>query len=215
VNNFYEKALCKPENISTPRPLKMKQAPAAFVPPAANWQDSQKQLGRSQRLQKAARLRPAKAAALWARCSACRPGQDLSHSRETDQLCIATLANRSASLTKPHWSETSASGCDPAVEPAPSPFGVARSDLRSAAEDSESLASRYRDCAGHRVQQTRHKAIGFAVGWHERPARLTVLLRPRLWPRLANRQIRQHTLCVRSFVPQSLLYSDRADTPHS
>jgi hypothetical protein len=34
---------------STPRPLQMKQAPAAFVPPAANWQDSQKQLGRSPR----------------------------------------------------------------------------------------------------------------------------------------------------------------------
>jgi len=26
----------------------MKQAPAAFVPPAANWQDSQEQLGRTQ-----------------------------------------------------------------------------------------------------------------------------------------------------------------------
>jgi hypothetical protein len=34
---------------STPRPLKMKQAPAAFVPPAANWQDSQEQLGRARR----------------------------------------------------------------------------------------------------------------------------------------------------------------------
>jgi hypothetical protein len=34
---------------ATPRPLQMKQAPAAFVPPAANWQDSQEQLGRTRR----------------------------------------------------------------------------------------------------------------------------------------------------------------------
>ena len=163
----------------------------------------------------AARLRPAKGAALWARCSACRPGQNLSHSRETDPLCIAALANRPDSLTKPHRSETSSSGCDPAVEPTLSPFGFARSDLRSAAEDSEQFSARAGATREHQVQQTRHQVIGYAAGWHERPARLTVLLRPRLWPRLANRQFRQHTLCVRSFVPQSLLYSDRADTPHS
>ena len=58
----------------------------------------------------AARLRPAKTAALWARCFACRPGQDLSDSRETDQLCFAALTNRPASLTRPSWSETSSSG---------------------------------------------------------------------------------------------------------
>ena len=185
----------------------------SLVPTAANWQDSQKQLGRSQRLQKAARLRPAKAAALWARCSACRPGQDHRNSREPDQLSLAR--NWSDSLTKPHWSETSSSGCDPAVEPAPSPFGFARSDLRSAAEDSEVLASRSRDCAGHRVQQTRQQGHRLRGGWRERPARLTVLLRPRLWPRLANRQSRQHTLCVRSLVPRSLLYPVHPNHPHS
>jgi hypothetical protein len=59
--------------------------------------------------EKAARLRPAKAAALWARCSACRPRQDHRNSREPDQLSLAR--NWSDSLTKPHWSETSSSGC--------------------------------------------------------------------------------------------------------
>ena len=97
----------------------------------------------------AARLRPAKTAAIWARCFACRPGHR--HSRETDQLfvaspifrCIAFRSrslhsqNRPASLRKPNWSETSSSGCDPAFEPTLTPFGVARSDLRSAVEDSE------------------------------------------------------------------------------
>ena len=36
---------------STPRPLQMKQAPATFVPSAANWRDSQEQLGRTRRHQ--------------------------------------------------------------------------------------------------------------------------------------------------------------------
>ena len=40
----------------------------------------------------AARLRPAKTAAIWARCSACRPGDR--HSRETDQLFVASLIFR-------------------------------------------------------------------------------------------------------------------------
>ena len=86
--------------------------------------------------------------------------------------------------------------------------------LRSAAEDSEVLASRSRDCAGTSSPAdpaqvaSAARTIGFAVGWHERPARLTVLVPARLWPRLANRQIRQHTLCVRSLVPRSLLYSE-------
>ena len=85
---------------STPRPLKMKQAPAAFVPLAANCRDSQEQLGRAQRRKTpmAARLRPAKRSALWARCFACRPGQYRRHSRETDQLCFAALTNRPDSL---------------------------------------------------------------------------------------------------------------------
>jgi hypothetical protein len=47
---------------------------------------------------RAARLRPATAAPLWARCSACRPGQDPRNSRETGQLCVAALANRPDSL---------------------------------------------------------------------------------------------------------------------
>ena len=48
----------------------------------------------------AARLRPAKRSALWARCSACRPGHR--HSRETDQLCFAAVTNRPDSLRKPN-----------------------------------------------------------------------------------------------------------------
>ncbi len=84
----------------------------------------------------AARLRPATTAALWARCFACRPGHRLS--REHGQLSLHCVPrNCPDSLTKPDWLETSASGCDPAVEPALSPYGVARSDLRSAAEDSD------------------------------------------------------------------------------
>ena len=51
-------------------------------------------------------------------------------------------------------------------------------------------------------------------GWHERPARLTVLVPARLWPRLANRQLRQHTLCVRS-APPSLHYFIPSSHRHS
>ena len=67
------------------------------------------------------------------------------------------------------------------------------------------MASRSRDCAGTSSSRPGDKAIGYAVGWHERPARLTVLVPARLWPRLAYRQFRQHTLCVRS-APASLHY---------
>lgn len=79
---------------STPRPLQVKQAPAAFVPTAANWRDSQEQLGRSRRPRHQ-----------WPRGFA-RPGR--SSSREPGQLSLAR--NRPASLIKPHWSDTSPPG---------------------------------------------------------------------------------------------------------
>lgn len=152
---------------------------------------------------RAARLRPATAAAVWARCSACRPGQDRRHSRETDQLSLAR--NRSDSLSKPNWSETSASGCTRNCRSRPCTLASQFSRSALPPKTQKFWLRAGATAPGIESSSPSSKAIGYAAGWHERPARLTVLLRPRLWPRLANRQLRQHTLCVRS-APASLHY---------
>jgi len=152
---------------------------------------------------------------LWARCFACRPGHRLS--RETDQLCFAALTNRPASLTRPSWSETSSSGYTRNCRSRPCTLAsqFSRSALPSETQNdwlsARAAAPEHRPADPAQVASAA-RTIGFAVGWHERPARLTVLVPARLWPRLANRQLRQHTLCVRSLVPRSLLYSFIAPT---
>ncbi len=126
---------------------------------------------------------------------------------KTPALTVSTASFRSlrrlrsriwpTSLTKPNWSDTSPSGCVPCVRPRPCTHRVAALALRSAVEESESLAGAGATAPGHEPADPA-KGIGFAAGCHERPARLTVLLRPRLWPRLAPRCYTQHILCVRS-----------------
>ena len=165
----------------------------------------------------AARLRPAQVGA----GHACKYGARLRLSPRTSALTVSTARvapasqNTPTSLTKPHWSETSSSGCTRNCRARPctlaSQFSRSALPPKTQSDWLRALAS----APGNESSRPGDKAIGYAAGWHERPARLTVLVPARLWPRLANRQLRQHTLCVRSLVPRSLLYSDRADTPHS
>ena len=85
----------------------------------------------------AARLRPARTQQYGAR---------LRLSPRTSAIAVSTARfapasqNTPTSLTKPSWSETSSPGCGPAAGPHPDPLVAVRSDLRSAVEDSESLA---------------------------------------------------------------------------
>jgi hypothetical protein len=85
---------------STPRPLQMKQAPAAFVPPAANWQDSQEQLGRSQN--------SGRCGTHWPRGFA-RPGQqhygrDAPHVAQgkTTEIAVSPASFRWRETARPH-----------------------------------------------------------------------------------------------------------------
>ena len=125
--------------------------------------------------------------------------------------------NTPSSLTKPNWSETSSSRCTRNCRSRPCTLAsqFSRSALPSKTQNdwlsARAAAPEHRPADPAQVASAA-RTIGFAVGWHERPARLTVLVPARLWPRLANRQLRQHTLCVRSLVPRSLLYSFIAPT---
>ena len=148
---------------------------------------------------------------LWARCSACRPGQDHRNSREPGQLSLAR--NWSASLMVAHrkvclrlrrqaavllpvhtlipwWPSARTSALPPKTQ---------KLWLRAIATAPSIESSR-----PGTGQFPWWPSARIAGGWHERPARLTVLViagaarTARLWPRLANRQRRQHTLCVRS-----------------
>ena len=105
-------------------------------------------------------------------------------------------------------SDTSTSGCTPGCVSSPDTLTILprRSALSSRSQSCWLALSRLRHWqVTLSPSRPGDKVIGFAVGWHERPARLTVLVPARLWPRLAYRQFRQHTLCVRS-APASLHY---------
>jgi hypothetical protein len=198
---------------STPRPLKMKQAPAAFVPLAANCRDNRR---RHSGAPKNSNGREAS------------PGHEPRLSREPGQLSLAR--NCPASLMVAHRKVCLRLRRQAAVLlpvhtlipwwPSATTFALPPKTQNSSALALTRLAS---------IESSRpgNKAIGYAAGWHERPARLTVLViagaarTARLWPRLANRQLRQHTLCVRSAHWQvwltlaALLYPDRPNHPHS
>ena len=127
---------------ATPRPLKMKQAPAAFRSAGC----------KLPRQSRTARSHPQKEDTKGRETSSGPVrfyGRDAPHVAQDKTANLAVrptsfVSLRSQTVRTHSWwpsarmSETSSSRCDPAFEPAPSPFGVARSDLRSAAEDSES-----------------------------------------------------------------------------
>jgi len=138
-------------------------------------------------------------------------------SREIGQLSLHSVTrNRPTSLKRPSWSETSPPGCTRNCRSRPCTHRVAVLAFRSAVEDSESLACATATAPWWQVTLSpsrpgqRHR---LAARCHERPARLTVLVPARLWPRLASRCYTQHILCVRALgrqvwlTPRSLLYS--------
>ena len=144
----------------------------------------------------AARLRPARTPALAVRPAASHQCPD--------------------SLTGQDWSETSPSRFSPAAGSRPCTLATVRLDLRSAVEDSAQTSARAGATRVPRPADPAYRSSAVRLGWHERPARLTVLVPARLWPHLAFPDHRQHTLCVRS-ARASLHYfiPNRTDTPHS
>ena len=196
----------------------------SLVPTSANWRDCRRRhscapnkkesrgrdaphigpVGAGTPANMAARLRPARTQQYGAR---------LRLSPRTSALTVSTARfapasqNTPTSLTKPSWSETSPPGCGRCCRSRPCTHRVAALALRSAVEDSDSLACAIATAPGTSPADPA-KGIGCAAGCHERPARLTVLVPARLWPRLAPRCYTQHILCVRSLVPRSLLYSE-------
>ena len=133
--------------------------------------------------------------ALWARCSACRPGHG-SRPRgfataKARHYVVSTaslrrrIANCPTSLRRPFESDTSPSRSAPRCQSAPRHPCVGSQALHSAIEESGQLASRSRDCAGNKASrpaQTRRASFG---GWHERTANATMLVPARLGVGLA------------------------------
>ena len=164
----------------------------------------------------AARLRPARTQQYGAR---------LRLSPRTSAKAVSTARfapasqNTPTSLTKPIWSETSASGCGRCCRSRPCTHRVAALALRSAVEDSESLACAIATAPGNESSRPgqRHRLRGWLSRTTSRTLRFSLqVFAARLGVRLCS-PVRHTTHIVRSFrsclAPH--LYSFRADTPHS
>ena len=148
---------------------------------AANWRDSQKQLGRSRK----------------GNGREASPGQDTSVSREHDRQDQTPVELTDES----HWQVSRtlrrhASVLQPDRARAPSRPSAWTSALSSKSPRKPALALARLAFLEPADPADRSSAV--RLGWHERPARLTVLVPARLWPRLASQTI-DNTHCA--FVP--------------
>jgi hypothetical protein len=115
--------------------------------------------------------------------------------------------NWPTSLIKPNWSDTSPPGCVQVCRARPCTHRVAALTLRSAVEESDFWLRAGATAPG---TMPADPAKGGGVGMKHQPA-LRFSLRCEAGRRLCFRDITQHTLSVRSFVPHSHINSFRAD----
>ena len=137
---------------SLPRPASQATRTLSLIPTAANCRDRHRQrCAQNCKTTQAAMLRiSAKTGNMAARLRPARWVQAMpANSREHGAFAPASQ-NTPTSLTRPSWSETSSSGCGRCCRARPCTHRVAALALRSAVEDSESLAGAIATAPGGR-----------------------------------------------------------------